>query len=371
MAHDDIRAPQTAPEKERPPAGRMLLFGGVAAACIAGAGLGLWARPVESEQPGGVRPAPAPVAEAPAVDRRLHVVVDDAPAPVGEPLAVLPQAPARAAAPVAPEPLAAKRPPLGLMRVAAPVIAALALPERKAAPPALEAPKPRPVTVAKAAPEPKKPAVVRLAHAEHAQPARKAPPVKLAKAEPKHARPRAHELEVAEEAPPPKPRRALLALAHVIEKAAQRHARDDDEDNMRASRARDHARKPAVREVRVSKPAARPKAPPKVERYIPPLSTKGAGPIKVTNVTTRCASPDPGEALACGDPALSAAQRRLNRAYAEAVAAGVSPSTLERQQQRWLAARAAAAREAPWAVREVYQARIAELQDLTRDARGE
>jgi hypothetical protein len=354
MAHDDIDAPQPAPQTEGPPGGRMLLLGGVAAACVAGAGLGLWARPVEGEQPGHLKPAAAPVAQATALDRRLHVVVDDAPAPIGKPLEVLPQAPARAAAPLAPEPQAVKRPPLGVMRVADPA-------------PMAEPPKPLPVvTIVKPA-APKKAPAVRVARAEHAQAARKPAPVRLAKAEAKHAKAKAREVEVAEEAP--RPRRALLALAHVIEKVAQRHDRDDDGD--RAERSRERARKPAVREVRVSKPASRPKTAPKVERYVPPLNTKGAGPIKVTNVTTRCASPDPGEALACGDPALTAAQRRLNRVYAEAVAAGVSPSTLERQQQRWLAARAAAAREAPWAVREVYQARIAELQDLTRSARGE
>jgi uncharacterized protein YecT (DUF1311 family) len=388
VAHDEIDTPKPAPHKESRPAGRMLLFGGVVAACVAGAGLGLWARPVNGEQPGAVKPPPAPVAEAPTVDRRLQVVVDDAPAPIGKPLDVLPAAPANAAnaapvaAPMAPEPQAVKRPPFGLLRVAAPVLSALALPARKPTPavvaapapaaPAMQAPKPLPVTVVRTAPAPKKPAaVLRVAHAEPVEPPKKKAeaPVRLAKAQPKHAKARPVEIEVADEAPPPRPRRALLALAHVIEKVAQRHSRDDDNDQ--ADRPRPHERKPAVREVRVSKPAARPKAAPKVERYVPPLNTKGAGPIKVTNVTTRCASPDPGEALACGDPNLTAAQRRLNRAYADAVAAGVSPTTLEQQQQRWLAARAAAAREAPWAVREVYQARIAELQDLTRDARGE
>lgn len=367
MAHDDIDAPQTdapqtAPGSERPRGGRMLLLGGVAVACLAGAALGLWARPVEGEQPGRAKPAVAAVAEAPAAERRLHVVVDDSPAPIGKPLDVLAPEATRAGAPIAPEPQAGKRPPLGLMRVAAPMPAPV---------PAAETPRPLPVVAIAKAPAPKPPAhtAVRTARAEHVSPAKKAAAVRLAKAEARRTRAKAREVEIAQEAPPPRPRRALLALAHVIEKVAQRHGREADDD--RADRVREHPRKPAVRELRVSKPAAKPRAAPKVERYIPPLNTKGAGPIKVTNVTTRCASPDPGEALACGDPALTAAQRRLNRAYAEAVAAGVSPDTLERQQHRWLAARAAAAREAPWAVREVYQARIAELQDLTRSARGE
>jgi uncharacterized protein YecT (DUF1311 family) len=86
--------------------------------------------------------------------------------------------------------------------------------------------------------------------------------------------------------------------------------------------------------------------------------------------TPHCASSDPGEALACGDPSLSAAERRLARAYRDAEAAGVPAATLAQQQVRWKQARAAAAREAPWAVREVYQARIAELQDMTHEAQG-
>jgi uncharacterized protein YecT (DUF1311 family) len=215
---------------------------------------------------------------------------------------------------------------------------------------------------------------VRVARAEHAAPpARKAAPVKLAKAAPKHAKPKAHEVEFADEAPPPaKPRRALLALAHVIERVAQHRSRADDarrdDQEQRADAAPSHGRKASMREVHLTRPEKA--RAPKIERFVPPLSTKGAGPIKVASVVTRCASPDPGEALACGDPNLVAAQRRLNRAYAEAEAAGVPHATLEQQQQRWLSARAAAAREAPWAVREVYQARIAELQDLARSAEG-
>lgn len=78
----------------------------------------------------------------------------------------------------------------------------------------------------------------------------------------------------------------------------------------------------------------------------------------------RCALPDIGEALVCADPALSAADRRMVRAYREAQAAGVPEWRLQEQQNRWRAARTAAAREAPWQVREVYLARIAELNDM-------
>jgi Tfp pilus assembly protein FimV len=100
-----------------------------------------------------------------------------------------------------------------------------------------------------------------------------------------------------------------------------------------------------------------------------PAPARGAGPFRT--VSLRCASPDPGAALACADPALSTAERQLSRAYREAEAAGVPASTLERQQQRWLAARAATARQAPWAVHDVYLSRIAELQDQTRQAHGD
>ena len=99
-----------------------------------------------------------------------------------------------------------------------------------------------------------------------------------------------------------------------------------------------------------------------------PAPPRGSGPLRTASLTSRCASRDPGAALACADPALSAAERQLNRAYREAEAAGVPEDKLERQQQRWLAARATAARQTPWAVHDIYLARIAELQDQTRQA---
>ena len=82
-----------------------------------------------------------------------------------------------------------------------------------------------------------------------------------------------------------------------------------------------------------------------------------------------CASPDPGEAMVCSDSRLAARDRQLQQAYRNAEAAGVPASALRRQQARWVQARAAAARDAPWAVEDVYEARISELNDLSRDAR--
>ena len=71
----------------------------------------------------------------------------------------------------------------------------------------------------------------------------------------------------------------------------------------------------------------------------------------------------------CENPRLAAADRRLARAYREAADAGAPEWRLRQQQNRWLAARERAADEAPWAVTEVYEARIAELEDEAAIAR--
>jgi len=70
------------------------------------------------------------------------------------------------------------------------------------------------------------------------------------------------------------------------------------------------------------------------------------------------------EEVVCGDPRLAAADRRLRQAYDRALEAGASPRRLDRQQGRWLAAREDAARDDPRAVADVYEARIAELEDM-------
>jgi len=388
-------------ESSRPAASvsRALLLGGVATACVLGAGVGLWARPSDVERPGAPKIPPA-AAPAPA-DRRLAIVVDDSPAPVGKPLdvlahpqprpAVAPAAPPQAAEPQAQEPIAPSRPPNGLLRVVAHVPGALAAavaPPHKTPPAAESGAEPRPPRPAPILVKPviRKPAAVQPppAPVEAApKPVRRvlaaAPPTRpaarLAKQErPRtetlaakgrpHAPHRAHETEMAATPARPKPPHGLGALAHAFAKLAPHRAKP--ETPQRAEAAPLKRRKAA--ETRLAK-AERPriKPPPKV---LGPATLKAAQPIRVANVQPRCASSDPGEALACGDPGLSAAQRRLERAYADAEAAGVPASTLERQQQRWRSARAAAAREAPWAVRQVYQARIAELQDQARDARG-
>lgn len=72
------------------------------------------------------------------------------------------------------------------------------------------------------------------------------------------------------------------------------------------------------------------------------------------------------ERMVCVDPNLAAADRRLARAYGEAIDAGVPERVLRRQQDVWLGAREGAARYGPEDVARVYEARIAELQQMAR-----
>lgn len=374
MVHDDDSVAESS-NAGRPPSGtaRVLLFAGVAGACLMGAGLGFWARPSEIERP-GVKPVQTVTPTS--TPRRIPIVVDDTPAPIGKPLDVMAPSPPRpAVAPPArpapaPEIIAPSRPPEGLVRVAAPVPGPIepsrprtllppVAPQAAPARPAVDAAKLRATQLAaeqaeqrklaqKAAQKAVQKAAQQQAKAERERLA-EAKAEKLAKAKAKARK--AREIELARAAPKPKPKHGISAL---LAKLAPHH-----------EEAAAAGRKAGVRDARLTKAPG--KARPKTEPAPPLMAPKGGGPIRIAN---KCASPDPGEALACGDPSLSAAERRLARAYRDAEAAGVPAATLAQQQQRWKAARAAAAREAPWAVREVYQARIAELQDMTRDAQG-
>jgi len=143
------------------------------------------------------------------------------------------------------------------------------------------------------------------------------------------------------------------AERRLADQAAATHARNARLADAKAQKARAAGRLAEDRR----RTAARPAAP------SPGPTTRVAAAAR-----PRCGSPDPGAALACADPSLNAADRQLSRAYRQAQAAGVPEERLQRQQQRWLAARANAARQAPWAVHDIYLARIAELQDQTRAA---
>jgi len=68
------------------------------------------------------------------------------------------------------------------------------------------------------------------------------------------------------------------------------------------------------------------------------------------------------ERMVCARPELAAADRRLNEAYEDAIAAGADRAALRLEQDRWLALREGAAPD-PNAVRDVYERRIRELQE--------
>jgi hypothetical protein len=406
--------PPTAPEPAplaSPFRPSRFVIAGAFGACVLGVGLGLWARPTS--------PALARIAAAEPAPPTLQVVVDDRPAPAGPLLEVLPDDVAatdrtHAVARLIPvEPLTARA--AGLVRVdavvapapprsVAPAAKAAPAPQKLIVPPrappakAVETPKakPSPVTrVAQAEPRPPKAKpekTVKLARAEPKSKARaEAKPAKSAKAAPQKviakAKPtvsRKTPIEQAEAKPRPakakvikvaaKPQKAKVQQAKVqqpkVQKAKLEKTKAEKAKVERAPKA-----KPALTKTKVAKApppkartqvarAAAPKAVPAAPRRVVP---RGEGPLRVARAE-RCAAADPGEALVCADRRLAARDRQLQQAYRDAEAAGVPASALRRQQTRWVQARAAAAREAPWAVEDVYVARISELHDLSRDA---
>jgi uncharacterized protein YecT (DUF1311 family) len=74
------------------------------------------------------------------------------------------------------------------------------------------------------------------------------------------------------------------------------------------------------------------------------------------------------EILVCSDARLAAADRRMARALRAALDAGAPAWRLRRDQRDWLAARDAAAREAPGEVAGLYGQRIEELESIAQGA---
>ena len=169
-------------------------------------------------------------------------------------------------------------------------------------------------------------------------------------------------------------RERLAALAHAVQRLLPHQAKAPapvevaklDRRHQKKSR---HELRIEQASLRTHRPPRLAEAPPARARLAPAPPPRASGLMRVS--APRCANRDPGEALVCADPSLGAADRQMARAYQDARNAGVSDVQLQRQQQRWLAARSAAAREAPWAVHDVYLARIAELNGLARDAHGD
>jgi hypothetical protein len=210
--------------------------------------------------------------------------------------------------------------------------------------------------------------------------AQKAEAVRLAQAEAKgraeaqaQARAEAHAMVLAEAKEEARKRERLEALVHAVQKALP-HAQTQTVQTAKLDRK---AQKAARRHDAVVEQAALKTRKPPPHAVQPtnrnhPALVAPAPPSGLMKVSApRCASHDPGEALVCADPNLGAADRQLARAYQGARAAGVPDAQLRQDQQRWLAARSAAAREAPWAVHDVYLARIAELNSQAREAHGD
>lgn len=369
--HFDLSPPDRAP----PPHGQgRLLAAGVVSAVVLGVGLGLWARPAP---PTGAQPMILAPEDAPRP--ALQIVFDDTPAPLGPLLDVLPgdAAPALDPPPPSPEMAAPRRPAAGLMKVDAVVVdEPPPVPARKVAPKPAAEPKSRPkvdkpprtqtaqakakpkaerpkVAVAKPKPKPadKPKAATKLAKVEKPTKAEKAKAAKLAQATAK----RETALKAKAEA------RRVAALAKASKAAKAEAAKRKTQLAAAKAQKTRKIEKASVKTVVAKAPAPKP---PATKRPSP----VGQGPLRVAR-NDACASPDPGQAVVCADRRLGARDRQLQRAYRDAEAAGVPASALQRQQARWLQARAAAAREAPWAVEDVYEARISELNDLTRDAR--
>ncbi|MGH6908829.1 MAG: hypothetical protein ACREEG_01480, partial [Phenylobacterium sp.] len=340
-----------------------------------GVGLGLWARPAMSERQMALPPVEAPAAAAPS--RGLQIILDDTPAPLGAPIEVLPGSaePPRAAPaePPSRELLAPVRPAVGLVRVqsvepeaepaeAPPPPKAVRKTAAKPAPQKVAPPKPMKIK-AVAAPKAKPPKVekpARLEKVKTVEKARAKPAVsKVVKAEPKPAKIRVAKLDR-----PSKPARIekvevkrpakLSGIVRAVERITPRKpVATPKPQKVRLEVKKTKAPKPRVEKVvQKAQPA---KAAPPVKAIKP---VKGAGPLRIAK-----AQPRP-------DTAIRDADRQMDRAYSSARAAGVPDWQLRKQQARWEAARASAAREAPWAVHDVYLARIAELHDLTKDAQA-
>lgn len=346
-------SPEDPPLKPLRP-GRGFMLTGVAAAALMGVGLGLWARPAMSERQMAL---PLVAAARPAETRKLQIVLDDTPAPLGPPIELLPASsgPPRSAPP-APELLAPVRPAAGLVRVrslepepveAAPRPEPKPSPRKLAAPPpakvkAVAAPKTKPPKLEKAKALQKakvKPAASKIVKAA-AKPARTA--VRLAKAD------RPQKPARIEKAAVKRPAKPNAAAQRIVQHKA---AAPPKAQKVKLETRTPKAARPALRVAQQARPAKA--APPKAIK-----PAKGAGPLRLAK-----AQPRP-------DTAIRDADRQMSRAYSSARAAGVPDWQLRKQQARWEAARASAAREAPWAVHDVYLARIAELHDLTKDAQA-
>lgn len=329
MTHDQLLDEDQTVAPRRAGGGR-LVMAGLVGACALGAGLGLWARPDGLDR-NEATPPPRPEAEADAGGRILQIVVDETPSPLGEPLEVMPAELMALVPPYVPPP-EATRSPFALTKVGLP---RGVLPVTVLTPPAppKDASPPRDV---KAPPKARPEALARSAA--------KAPPKAASKAAPK-----------ATSAPTSRPTKA---------------ARPDHSTRLAKAEPRPKAGEGGKSGTEPVKLATLTKAVKAAPATLKEKAGRIAAPVRAAR-NDACALPDPAEALVCANPRLNLRDRQLQRAFRDAEAAGVPASALERQRDRWRQARTAAARDGVWAVEDVYEARIAALHDLARDARDD
>jgi len=356
-----------------------LMMAGLALACALGGGLGLWARP-SGEDVGSRAHADRQAPPRPEPPRQIEIRVDHPPRPA-KPFAAQPapqatgSATANAAPPDldSPSDLIAPRPaPQGLVRVHAVEPERLSRARDAQVLQALDDSRRRAKALA-AAHEAEAKAARAAEEARKAQKARAAREAKEARAEAQAAAARKARREQARLAEAAQFKSRVKSRAAHERRVAEREAAEQPAERKAAA-----AREAKLADARQAARALteRRRLAEQVRRAPKPAATKASATTTAQAKTARsglkCASPDPGAALTCSDPSLTAAERQLVRAYRQAEAAGVPSDKLERQQKRWLAARANAALKAPWAVHDIYLARIAELQDQTRQAsRGE
>jgi len=414
MTHDPSSRNLPAVIRQAQPASRVLMACGLAGACALGVMAGLWAKPDAQER--RLVPEAARLTD-PAPPRQLEIVINDAPGYAPEPQPAIETPEIVGPALLAPsQPMAAELGPADPAETpGAPTVTRVtaAAPVRVIQPrPAVLsiAPEAKPVRVVeKPVPKAKPRAADRPAKAQQAD--RKAETAraraeKAARSERPERKAKAEKAERVKLAAAAKAKAAQKAVAEdrrsrrVAEaKATSRQLAQAEAKALKAKLRKAEAKQKAAElrlaELRAEKSRAAQKAK-KGEavrqaeaaaqrRRVLAAQMAAARPseIRKTKATAapprarlqkasanRCALSDPGASAVCANPSLGAVDRRMTEAYRQAEAAGAPAERLQRQHRRWLAARSAAAREASWAVEDVYQERIAELREEARNAQS-
>ncbi|HEX5776653.1 MAG TPA: hypothetical protein VFX95_08240 [Caulobacteraceae bacterium] len=132
---------------------------------------------------------------------------------------------------------------------------------------------------------------------------------------------------------------------------------------------------PATRQAAQAAPRPAPIPPPAAPRTVetPPTPAYTPTPppswraVRTTRPSFNCRyARTVSEQMVCTDPGLATADRRLARAYHQAIRRGIPEPELRRQQDIWLGVRESAARAGPEGVARAYAERTAQLQAMAR-----